>query len=96
MNIIENRIIKFPGSILEYEALRGYKVIVIDTGTSNKGIFLDWRDCFACDMIDKGVEAIVNAIPYSVKKADCYGDTEALFYGLPVIKLKKGRDKKEK
>ncbi|MFA6023404.1 MAG: hypothetical protein WC781_04935 [Candidatus Pacearchaeota archaeon] len=71
-----SKVIIFPGSIEEYERFTGYKVEIINTLESDKGMEICNPDTRTMRLIkEEGVEAIVNA--YTCP-------TEHVSYGLPV------------
>ena len=82
-----HKIVIFPGSVVEYERLRGYEVQIIDSQSECKGVFMvrnngsnkiankKHRDY----LIDNNIEAIVNDTFYPFIG-------EILHYGLPVRK----------
>ena len=81
-------IVFFPGSVQEYEKMRGYSVKIVDLGFRDKGIsFYDDGNNWRIDVpgmnskkfekvIENNIEAIVNC-QYSGR----------IKYGLPVAKL---------
>lgn len=85
--------VEFPGSVAEYELLRGYapgSVVPFDTGQIDKGVFFrvhysegrvvnNFDTALRDRMIDEGVEALVNAIPTRYSQ-----DLYTARYGLPV------------
>ena len=82
-----DKIVIFPGSVAEYERLRGYEVEIIDTQSECKGVFMSRGDGsnnikdkeLRNYLIDKNIEAIVNDTFYPFIG-------EVLHYGLPVRK----------
>jgi len=84
----ERKIISvFPGNKADYESLVGYKVKIVDTGNSNKSLFVTGSTHLDAEFLldrraskDKklsGVEAIINAvfiIPPIYAMSDCTFD----------------------
>ena len=95
-----NRIIVFPGSVVEYQAFRGYEVEIIDTERKDKGIFLVAElDNFKLHfrekerelrnhLVDNGIEAMVNAHYWYIRAGETGHLVNAGYYGLPVRKKK--------
>ena len=77
------KIIIFPGSKQDYEEFVGYKVKIVDTGFTDKGVILQQ---LKRDILDKGIEAIIYSQALVLSAKGDFGKLvpEHLDYGLPV------------